>query len=219
MRSIACALGCIVLLACCSPCVGADESAESHWWQFGRKKDAAATPSSLTPAGTPAVTQPNTTPRTPVPPNRQLQTPVPPNPAPNDENWMLKSSKSKVSWPRLTKPSNPLAKKETLADAAKNSWVEKQPTPPKPSLMKPVTDGAHKVAQGTKNVWHKTVNALTPGESEPTPHSPRSHVAKRDAEPSFWQKMFGSEPEPQHPATMPGFIAQQRVDAAPSQTR
>lgn len=218
MRSIACALG-IVLVAFCPMSKAASESTGSTWWPFGQKNEAAAAPSSVAPRSAPAATQPNTTPMTPVPPSQRLQTPVPPTPAPTDENWMLKSSKSKVSWPHLTKPSNPFAKKETPADAAKNSWVEKQPTPPKPSPLKPVTDGAHKVAQGTKKVWHKTVDALTPGESEPAPHSPRSHVAKRDAEPSFWQRMFGSEPEPKHPPTMPGFIAQQRVDAAPSQTR
>lgn len=219
MRSIACALGCIVLLACCSPYVRAEESTGSRWWPFGQKKDAAAAPSSEAPGSALATTRPNTAPITPVPPAQQPQSPVPPTPAPTDENWMLKSSKSKTSWPRLKKPTSPFAKKELPADAAKNSWVEQQPAPPKPSPFKPVTDGAHKVAQGTKKVWHKTVDALTPGESEPAPHNPRSHVAKRDAEPSFWQKMFGSEPEPKHPATMPGFIAQQRVDAAPSQTR
>lgn len=125
---------------------------------------------------------------------------------------MLKSSKSKVSWPHLKKPSNPFAKNETPADAAKNSWVEKQPTPPKPSPFKPVTDGAHKVAQGTKKAWHKTVDALTPGDSEPAPHSPRSHVAKHDAEPSFWQKMFGSKEEVKQPETVPQWMAQKRLE-------
>lgn len=211
MRSIACALG-IVLVAFCSMSKAASESTGSTWWPFGQKKEAAAAPSSTAPASAPAATQPNTTPMTPVPPNQQLQTPVPPTPAPTDENWMLKSSKSKVSWPHLKKPSNPLAKKETPADAAKNSWVEKQPTPPKPSVMKPVTDGAHKVAQGTKNVWHKTVNALTPGKSEPSPHSPSSHVAKHDAEPSFWQKMFGSKEEVKQPETVPQWMAQKRLE-------
>lgn len=212
MRSIACALG-IVLVAFCQTSKAASESTGSTWWPFGHHDEAKTAPPVVGMGGSTPMAPPGsigpTTPSTPIPPTA---TPGSTSSAAKDENWMLKSSKSKVSWPHLTKPSNPLAKKETPANAAKNSWAEKQPTPPKPSLMKPVTDGAHKVAQGTKNVWHKTVNALTPGKSEPSPHSPSSHVAKHDAEPSFWQKMFGSKEEVKQPETVPQWMAQKRLE-------
>lgn len=212
MRSIACALG-IVLVAFCMTSKAASESSGSTWWPFSHHEAAKPAAQVVGMGGSTPMAPPGS-----IGPTGQ-STPIPPTAAPGstssaakDENWMLKSSKGKVGWPHLTKPSNPFAKKESPADAAKNSWVEKQPAPPKPSPFKPVTDGAHKVAQGTKKVWHKTVNALTPGESEPAPHTPRSHVAKHDAEPSFWQKMFGSKEEVKQPETVPQWMAQKRLE-------
>lgn len=224
MRSIACALGGIVLLTCCSPSIRAEESTGSRWWPFGQKKVAVAPPP---PEQAPPSAALNTPPggalTTPVPPAQQSPAPAVAPPTPNDENWMLKSSKSKVSWPRLAKPNaptNPFAKKEAAAEPPRNTWVEPTPEPPKPSPFKPITDGASKVARGTKNAWRKTVDAVTPGEPTPPPrNSSSSRVARDDAKPSFWQRMFGPDEEPQGSQTMPGFIAQQRVDAAPNRTR
>lgn len=217
MRSIACALGGIVLLTCCSSYIRAEESNSSRWWPFGPKKEVVTPPRSAEPlpSTTPALPPrgPLTTPLPPTP-----RTPVPPTapPAPNDEKWMLKTSKGKVGWPHLTKPhlpNNPFAKQEVASEPPRNTWVEPTPEPPKPSLFKPITAGAHKVAQGTKKAWHKTIDVLTPGEPEPPAgRGVSSRIAQRDAEPSFWQKMFGGKEEVQQPETVPQWMAQKRLE-------
>ena len=136
---------------------------------------------------------------------------------------MFSSPNGKVGWPHLTKPhlptTGPFAQK-TPADATRNSWVEKTPTPTKPSPLKPITDGAHKVAKSTRNAWHKTVAALTPGNPAPVPRSSSSsRIAKHDVQPPFWKRMFADEPESRGSQTVPGFIAQQRVDSNETQIR
>lgn len=144
-----------------------------------------------------------------------VTTPVPAQP-PGDhvekERWMLDSPKGKVSWPRLSNPFASTAKKEEVD--TRNSWVEKTPEKPKPSPLKPITDGAHKVATGTKNAWHKTVDALTPGPSKTeTASRPAPRIAKREVDPPFWKRMLGAkQPEPEQPKTIPQWMAQQRID-------
>jgi len=132
------------------------------------------------------------------------------------ERWMLSSPKGKVSWPHLNKdlskggPLFPSKKKEE--NPARNSWVEKTPEPPKPSPMKPLSDGAHKFSASTKSAWHKTVDALTPGEPEAKPKATSPRIAKREVQPPFWKRMFGASNEPQQPKTVPEWMAQQRLD-------
>jgi hypothetical protein len=217
MRSIARALVSVILVVCCSPTVVVAESTGSRWWPFGHHDDAnAAQPSSLGTAGS----TPLATPRTSGAPTAPLasQPELPKNPADAEptEHWMFKSRKGKVGWPHLTKPQAPTtglsSGKAATADTTRNSWVTPAPTPPKPSPLKPITDGAHKVAQGTKNAWHKTVEALTPGASAPTRSNSSPRIAQREVNPPFWKRMFGAEPEPQGSQTIPGFIAQQRLD-------
>jgi hypothetical protein len=135
---------------------------------------------------------------------------------------MVNSDKGKVSWPKLTMPHLPSTttsadeKKKAAEAAKKNSWVEKTPTPPKPSPLKPVTDGANKVAKSTKDAWHKTVNAITPGSST-TPARSNSgsgsnQVAKKEMDAPWYKRMFGVKPEIQQPQTVPQWMAQQRLD-------
>lgn len=222
MRRIACALGGIVLATCCSQNILAAESSGSSWWPWGHKEEAKkSTPAPLGTGGsTPLATHQtgaasSATPQlggaysatTPIPGQPQAQSPAD---HVEKESWMLNSPKGKVSWPRL---SNPFASKQKEAADPRNSWVEKTPERPKPSPMKPITDGAHKVATGTKNAWHKTVDALTPGESKTTTAAkPSPRVAKREVDPPFWKRMLGAKEEPQQPQTVPEWMAQQRLD-------
>jgi hypothetical protein len=132
------------------------------------------------------------------------------------ERWMFKSQKHKISWPHLNKePSKggPLFGSKEKTEAARNTWVEKKPLPKKPATTS-FTDGAHKLSSSTKNAWHKTVDALTPGDSSSKAQAKRTspRIAKRDTEPSFWSKMFGSKQELQQPKTVPEWMAQQRLD-------
>jgi hypothetical protein len=174
------------------------------------------------------VPQAAVTPNTAAPGAADATTPIPheaslPTTAETEkkESWMLSSKKGKVSWPHLNKDlskGGPLFKsdkKEQEADPTRNSWAEKTPAPPKPSPMKPVTDGAHKFSAGTKSVWNKTVNALTPGDEKDkakgkAPTAPR--IAKREVQPPLWKRMFGAKSELQQPQTVPEWMAQQRLD-------
>jgi hypothetical protein len=97
-------------------------------------------------------------------------------------------------------------------DATRNSWLEKTPAEPKPSPLKPLADGAQKVSRSTKAAWNKTVDALTPGEPTPPPPGSSSRIAKRDGQPTFWQRVFGQQEELQQPQTVPEWMSQKRVD-------
>jgi hypothetical protein len=132
------------------------------------------------------------------------------------DHWMFSSPSGKVSWPHLTMPKLPSTSTST-ADTKKsepkhNSWVEKTPTPPKPSPMKSVTDEAHKVSKATKDTWHKTVNAITPGSSTPAKADNSPRVAKKEMDSPWYKRMFGIKPEVQQPQTVPQWMAQQRLD-------
>ena len=214
-----------MLVTCCSQTPASAET--KGWWPFskGAETKVVQPPAVTAPGATRPTQRPaGTLAQLPAAPS-QAQSPLPSTSADatEKEHWMFSSPKGKVSWPKLTKPHFPttgLFAEKPAADATRNSWAETTPTPPKPSPLKPITDGAHKVSMSTKAAWHKTVDALTPGDPTTAPRGSSARIAKRDAaKPSLWSRMFGPEPEPQGSQTMPGFIAQQRVEAAPNQTR
>jgi hypothetical protein len=231
MRHTTRALVGIILVACGSPYLAAAETG-SRWWPFDRKEEAKLTqqsPAAGTSAYSPmpstgAVAAPSgaMTPASGTQYGAMGQAPVTSPPAgaatspsttpetASKENWMLSSRGSKIGWPRLNRPKTGIFAAKPDADKTRNSWVEQTPAQPKPSPFKPITDGAKKVSKNTKEAWHKTVHALTPGESE-TPRSSSSRVAKRDAKPSMWQRMFATEPE-KGSETIPEFMAQQRLN-------
>jgi hypothetical protein len=157
----------------------------------------------IVPPGTAAPTNPTITPLA-----KETAPPVTPE-TEKKERWMLSSPKGKVSWPHLNKDlskGGPLfSTKKKEEDPTRNSWVEKTPTPPKQSPMKPVTDGA-------KSAWRKTKDALTPGEQNPQPQVTSPRIAKREVKPPFWKRMFGAKSELQQPQTVPEWMAQQRLD-------
>ena len=181
----------------------------SKWWPFGDHSDAAAAqPSTANPATAPAGPI-ATTPVAPGPIAHQAQMPT--TPAEN-EHWMLNTHKTKVSWPKLHMPESWTAKSKATKEK-KNTWVDKTPEPPKPSMTDSVKKGANSVATSTKSAWNKTVEAVTPGDKAKKTAPPSPYVAKRETSPPFWRKMLGAkEPEMQQPQTVPQWMAQRRVD-------
>jgi hypothetical protein len=133
---------------------------------------------------------------------------------------MIESPLAKVSWPRVHMPEVPKPHlptspwpKKSETSTARNTWVEPTPEPPKPSPLQTVKDGAHKVGQGTRAAWDKTVDFVTPG----PPKQSSARVARRNhqpTKPSMWKKMFGmNEPSKEDGSqTISQFIAQDRVD-------
>ena len=209
-------IGVLLILSCCSDIWAAE--AGSRWWPFQKKAEAAAPqqPSAATSTSTGSPY-----PATPAPqsPASALGTTAPATqPAPGataestDPHWMLQSPQTKISWPTFHAPKfrNPFSADKTAADANRNSWVEKPPEPPKKTPLQAMNDGAKRVGTSTKNAWHKTVDALTPGES--SSGSSRSKLAQRDTKPSLWQRMTGQDQELQGPQTVPEWMAQQRLD-------
>jgi hypothetical protein len=74
-------------------------------------------------------------------------------------------------------------------------------------------NGAHKVADGTKSAYHKTVAALTPSSKAKPAAAKPPQVARRETQPSMWKRMFGAkQPELQQPQTVPQWMAQKRLD-------
>jgi hypothetical protein len=220
MRHTLCALVGVVLVACCSPNLAAAETG-SRWWPFGHRDEAkvAQPPAVATPSTSPLLTpQPNSTmaplgPAASAPLAHQAQLPNSTADTAAKEHWMLSSPNGKIGWPHLNKPQLPsaLAAKKPPTEVPRNSWVEQPPITPKASPLKPITDGAHKVGKSTKAAWHKTVDALTPGEPTPS-RSSGARIAKRDVQPPFWKRMFGAKPESKGSQTVPEFMAQQRLD-------
>jgi hypothetical protein len=221
MRHTAGVLVGVILVTCCSPNLRAAETG-STWWPFGHRDEAttqqapAASAPTTSPLQTPApnvvAAQPPAVASAPL--AHEAQMPSGSADTPKKEHWMFSSPNGKVSWPRLTKPHMPktgLFAEKAQPDATRNSWAEKTPAPPKPSPLKPLTDGAHKVSKSTKDAWNKTVKALKPGESTP-PASSSARIAKRDAQPSLWKRMFGGKQEIQQPQTVPEWMAQRRVE-------
>jgi hypothetical protein len=199
----------------------------SRWWPFGQRDEArvaqpplvaapsqssrqtphphsASNPGQPSAAASPRFEQPSQS------PERNAE-------ATANEHWMLSSPKRKIGWPRLATPQMPrtgLFAQKAEPDATRNSWLEKTPAEPKPSPLKPIRDGAQRVAQNTKAAWNKTIDAITPGEPAPetAPRSSGSRVARNEPQPRFWQRLLGQEEELNQPQTVPEWMAQERVD-------
>jgi hypothetical protein len=234
MRHFARVLIVVALSTCCpQPIVAADtsSSSSSSWWPWSSSSDKKSAPSALgangsNQLGTPqlggAVSRPLAGPaQKPLggPATSPLGDPVPKpkEQAKTSDHWMLSSPSGKVSWPHLTMPKLPSSSSstaDTKKPAPKSSWVEKTPTPPKPSPMQSVTNEAHKMSNATKDAWHKTVKAVTPSSSTPektkTDNSPR--VAKKEMDPPWYKRMFGAKTELEQPQTVPQWMAQKRLD-------
>jgi hypothetical protein len=135
-----------------------------------------------------------------------------------ERRWMIDSPLAKVSWPQFHLPEMPkpqlprpqLWPKKSEVDAARNAWVEQDPTAAQPSPLQAMTDGVRRVGDSTRAAWDKTVDALTPGDNA---RRTSSRVARRDMERPWWKRMFAVEdPQPQGPQTVTEWMAQERVD-------
>lgn len=133
-----------------------------------------------------------------------------------DRPPIFESPFPKVKWPSIRRPDwsyakspePPVASDQAQVDPRpRNSWVEKTPEPPKPSPIESVKNGAHRVANSTRNAWRKTVDAITPGEED---HRTGSRIASRDVKPPFWQRMMGAEEPQRQEQTISGFVGQPR---------
>lgn len=195
----------------------------SSWWPFGHKADAPVAQSAevgqpVSPSAT--KTYPTTSvPTAPAPAAdvgpiaHEVQMPANADTS-TDSHWLANTPKKKTSWPKLEWPKSLSSSKPVPPKPVEsNRWVEKAPVKPKTSVTQSVKKGASSVASGTKSAWNKTVDAVTPGSKtkKATTPEPGTRIAKRDASPSFWQKMMGAK-EPEAPKTMPGFLAQKRLD-------
>jgi len=112
-----------------------------------------------------------------------------------------------VSWQSVSLPKVPMPKfsmpKITLPKWPTNSDGSAV------SPMAPIAAGANKVSEGTKKVWEGTKEMFSFGSGEVNQQG--TLPAKPPAKPSLWQRMMGSEPEPQGPQTVAEFMSQPRV--------
>ena len=198
-------VGILIVGACV--CNAAAAEPGSRWWPFGRREVEESQP----PA---SVASSRTTAPSPV----GQQAPLPQEPADDqpEQRWMIDSPMAKVSWPRIHLPEVPSLQrpqfwpKKSDVDAARNAWAEQNPTATQPSPLQAVADGARRVGDSTRAAWHKTVDAITPGDSS---DGNNSRIARRQARPPFWKRMFGAEQwQPEGPQTVTEWMAQERLD-------
>jgi len=113
-----------------------------------------------------------------------------------------------VSWPSIPLPTITMPKL-TMPKVSMPTW----PTHPDGtyySPFAPITAGASKISAGTKKVWEGTKEMFGFGASEETTQP--SLPAAANAQPSFWQRMTGQEPEPTGPQTVAEWMSQPRLD-------
>jgi hypothetical protein len=196
MRFAARILVCVLVLGT-GRAVTATESGTS-WWPFSHKQE--TTLSQPTAVAAPTSPYLNPVQAAPGPVTHEVQLPQ------SADSAAAAKSKSWLHMPSLPKlGSSTKSQKDT-----KNRWVQKAPAPKSSGPVQAMKDGANKVSSSTKSAWHKTVTTLTPGSKSKQATSASPRVAQSD-KPPFWKRMVG-EKEPEHPATMPGFLAQKRLD-------
>ena len=189
-------------------CNAATAESGSRWWPFGKRDTEQAEPAAS--AADPGTKPPSSVEQPAAPPDSAEGEP--------DERWMIDSPLAKVSWPRLHLPKMPkpnlprpqLWPKKSDVETARNAWVEQNPEAVQPSPLQAVTDGARRAADSSRAAWDKTVDAFTP---RPTADGASSRIARRDARPPWWKRMFGAEQwQPEGPQTVTEWMAQERLD-------
>jgi hypothetical protein len=202
----------MLLIVAAATTLSAQET-KAPWWKFGMGNDATAAEPTVTPAPT----------MTPAP---EMITPV------EEDSWFAWPSVSEWHLPKFASQSedipvdsfasgdSPSANNSATTDARRRS--------PRTNFGRPVhesrprntwaqqtasdgSDGAgpstwQSMKAGTRNVWHKTVDAVTPGDEVETAvvaNKPRS---------SWWNKMWVSEVVEEGPQTVTEWMAQDRLD-------
>jgi hypothetical protein len=113
-----------------------------------------------------------------------------------------------ASWPSIPLPTITMPKL-TMPKLSMPKW----PTHPDGTYYSPwtpITAGASKISAGTKKVWEGTKEMFSFGAKDEV-SQPRLPAAAQ-AQPSFWQRMTGHEPEPTGPQTVAEWMSQPRLD-------
>ncbi len=208
MRNMLRALFCLLIVAChSSPALAAEHR---WWWPFNRGggQELELTGNSLSPP--PGASS-----------SISAQTAAPQHPATStlERRWMPESPLGKVrrpkihlpemSLPKPRLPQAPWSSNNQAAPDARNVWAQPAPQTARRSPLQTVKQGAQRVGSGTRAAWHKTVDVMTPGDS----NAPTPQVATGPAKPSMWQRMFGQDKPPeQGPRTVTEWMAQDRLD-------
>jgi hypothetical protein len=197
----------------CPPAMAAEQSGIRLWpFRGDRTDNSELTGNSLAPKAPTTAGSSGTMPS--QPPTTRYTDELP------EQNWMLNSPLARVSWPRIHMPEVSLPKpkiprpqiwpRKSQVNDARNAWVQKSPDPARPTPLQAMQQGAQRVGQSTRTALRKTVDVLTPGAASSAP-DPR--VAARDAKPTLWQRMRGTQPEKkQGSQTVTEMLSQERID-------
>jgi hypothetical protein len=198
------------------PAATAAEQSGVRLWPFGgdRTGNSEVTGNSLATKSPAAANAGSSAAMPSIPPTTRYTDELP------EQHWMLNSPLARVSWPRIHMPEVSLPKpkiprpqiwpRKSQVDDARNAWIQTSPDPARPTPLQAMQQGAQRVGQSTRTAWRKTVDVLTPGEASSTP-DPR--VAERDAKPTLWQRMRGTQPEQkQGSQTVTEMLSQERID-------
>lgn len=200
-----------VLLVAVLGIEGFAEETKAPWWHFGRGQDAPSAPATVAPAPTMTPTAPVEAPAT-------------------EEPWFPRPSLPKLGWfnsgspdesaasPALesmstdspvtagTQPRQPNTHfgKPTHRSRPRNTWAQQ---PASATTEAPSPSTWHKMSQGTRTAWHKTVDFVTPGDDSDAP------VVHSEPQESWWQRIWGPEEEKNEgPQTVTEWMAQDRLD-------
>jgi hypothetical protein len=135
----------------------------------------------------------------------------PPASVPAESSWFPKPSWPAVNMPELSRPRLPRPQflpSEPSAGPSRNSWYVPPAESRRSSPWQAMKGGAHRVGQGTRAAWSKTVDVLTPWSNRES-----RHVAHRQPKPPLWKRALGiAEEEPQGPRTVTEWMAQERLN-------
>jgi hypothetical protein len=188
----------ILLIGSCLNGV-ARAQADARWWPFGRSEGSEAQPEDA--VFEPAASTPNHVGA--QPPSTQYLPEEEP-----EQRWMIDSRLGKVSWPRLHVPQMPWSERAE-ADETRNTWAHHDPARQQPGPLGAVRRSVHRVGEGTRAAWDKTVDALTPGVDSDVADS---QTAQREVRPPWWRRMLSAKEQPQGPQTVTEWMAQDRLD-------
>jgi hypothetical protein len=198
----------VVLTTLCFGQVCAEET-KSTWWPFGAKEEPTAPADAATPpmASEVAVADSDADSRFKWPSLPEL-------------TWPSFASESEEGTTPISPDATPKVDRRPssrytkAARPPRNSWAKKdpqaQPTEPATSPWQTVSEGARRVGDTTAAAWHKTVDAVTPGEDAPAATS--APVAQQQPSKSWWNWWGGDETEPEGPRTVTEWMAQDRLD-------
>lgn len=118
-----------------------------------------------------------------------------------DETAMVDSSAFKLTWPKVELP-------KFSWKGAEGKEADASLTPegnPVSRALDKVSESSKNAANNVRNAWGAAMDKLPFGGGD------EAKVAQKDAQPSFWSRIFSPAEEPQGSETMQEFLAQERV--------